>query len=251
MPFAIPQPLNKFNRQLAIFPARTWQEPREGRQIIPLELDWPGDGSGFDIDIQQRTTQQFSQIVMLDVDNTASGADATFWFPDTQDTLTVPAYSAGTFPVFTNGLGFYATAPAALASDITRVRVLNFRQEPLANPGPQFHNVDASGAIAVVADTTQILPPTVNGTLIGYDGFASLNGGAAGGTVSFTLQDHTAASRIDLSLVSLPGNGQFNGFVAQASGFAYRFAGGIDLIIGGALGNITGAICVNLKFRSP
>lgn len=250
MSLLIPQPIKSFNRKLAIYPALTFREPSEGKMILPLELDWDGAGSTFDINVAAITTQPFSQIVMLDVDNTQSGADVQFIFPDTQDTLTVPAYEAGTFPVFTGGRLFYVAAPMALASDITRVRVLNYRQEPVANPSPEFHNAAASNQINFPVAATPILAATISGTLVGYSIFVGALGGAGGGSAVISLKDHTAGTLIDNAPLQLAANGVFNGFTNQAENFAYRFAGGID-VIGGATGSVTGSLSVNLKYRTP
>jgi hypothetical protein len=253
MTFSIPQPIQQLaGGNLPIFPANALENPAEGRFIIPVELDWPGTGATFQINVQGRTTQPFSRIAMLDVDNSQSGADVTFYFPDTTDTLVVPAYSAGTFPVFTNGLTFYASAPAALVSDVTRLRILNYLQFPLANPSPQFHDVAAVASGNVVSGTTAIIASTIYGTLVGYSIFAGAQGGSTASYLEIQLKDHTSGQVIDGSEITESDSVSFNGLVANVADIAYRFAGGIDLVLT-ASGTAWGAgnVFANCRYRTP
>lgn len=250
MAFKIPQPIKMLAAPLAAQASRAYSDPREGKLVIPIELDWDGNGSTFEVNVQGRTTQPFSQIIMLDVDNSMSGADVTFYFPDTTDTLVVPAYSAGLFPVFTNGLLLYAAAPAALSSDVTRLRVLNYLQFPVSNPPPQFHQVATVGSIALASGTTNIIAAGVSGTLVGYSEFVNIVAAGGAATDLFQLIDHTTNAVIDVSDINLSSGASFYGLVANVMGFAYRFAGGIDLKQT-VTGTPSGAISVNLKYRTP
>jgi hypothetical protein len=188
---------------------------------------------------------------MLDVDNTQSGADATFYFPDTSDTLVVPAYTGGLFPVFTNGLSLYASAPAALAADVTRFRILNYRQAPVANPSPQFHSV-ATASNLTAAGTFALIPAGKSGTLDGYNATVSLIGGAALGSWAGTLKDHATGMIIDEGNVFVNPNDSITFALFNVGGTAIRFASGIDLVIafgGGAFGNASASVA--LRYRTP
>lgn len=252
MPFTIPKPIKTLTAPLAAAASRAYSDPKEGKLVIPIELDWDGAGSTFEINVQGRTTQPFSQIIMLDVDNTQSGADVTFFFPDTSDTLLVPAYSAGLFPVFTNGLLMYAAAPAALATDVARLRVLNYMQAPVDNPAPEFHQVTVSSGIAPATGTTNVIAAGISGTLAGY----SVSIGGVNGAVVlaelFEIVDHSTTAVIDAAEVLVAVSATLNQILISAQNVAIRFKSGIDFVQ-----NITsgawsgGAIAVTLRYRTP
>jgi hypothetical protein len=251
MPFAIPQPIRTYNNPAPVLPSRVFQLPAEGRRIVPIELDWnPAQFISLYVNVQGITTQPFSQIVMLDVDNSQCGAAVTFFFNDTQDTLNVGAGEAGVFPVFTQGVSFYASAPVALATDVTRVRILNYRQEPIANPIPIFSDVATSTTAG--AGTTALIAAGISGTLEAYTVYLSEVANAAGTTLTFQLKDHATGTIIDQTIVALPGSAVFNGFVLQASGAAIRFSSGIDVVI--ALGGspaTSEAVTMTARYRTP
>lgn len=249
MAFTIPQPIKNLNAPLAAVASRSYSDPREGKQFIPIEIDWDGAGSTLQINVQGRTTTPFSQIIMLDVDNTNSGADATFYFPDSTDTLVVPAYSAGLFPVFTQGLLFYAAATAALATDITRLRVLNYLQQPVGNPAPQFHNIANGIGVAVAAGTTALIPAGTSGTLVAISLQPSV-AAAAAASVTFTLKDHATGNVITGCTAAFGAPGNITSLLTNLTNIAVRFASGIDLtqvLAGAPTGNIT----ATLAYRTP
>lgn len=252
MAYLIPQPIIAYNNPAPILPALTYREPREGKCYIPVEIRWDGTNKTQQINVQGLTTQPFSQIVMIDVDNNLSGAEVTFYFNDSQDTLTVPPGSSGLFPVFTGQLMTYVSAPGALASDITRFRFLNYRQEPIGLPPPQFTSVATSGSIT--ADGTfPLLGPAVSGTLIGYNVTASLR--ASGGSDSiwdFRLGDTGRGINIDGGTVQVLQSTAYNQTFLNVSGIAYRFSGGLHAAILTTvapllLQNTT----VSLRYRTP
>lgn len=251
--FMIPQPIVQLpgGSVLPVLPSYAFREPKEGKRYIPVNLEFDGSGSTYNVNVQGLTTQTFSQIVMLDVDNSQSGAPVTFYFPDSSDTLVVPAESGGLFPVFTGALQIYVAAPSALASDIVRFRILNYRQEPIANPPPQFsqiataNNLTADGTHAVIAST-------VSGTLTGYSINAALNNGSvAAATLVATLKDHATGNVIDEAAIIVPVNSVFNGTIMAASDIAVRFAGGIDLVMTGSAGFASVVVNASLRYRTP
>ena len=227
MPYVIPQPMKSFSGAIPNLPSQAYTEPREGKRILPIEIAWDGTTKTWQLNAQGLTTQTFSQIVMIDVDNSLSGAPVRFYFPDTQDTLDVPPASSGVFPVFTSQLQVYVSSPEALNGDVTRFRLLNYKQEPISLPPPQFINVANSGVITGPG-TLAIIPATVSGTLVGYNSFVALIGATSW---QATLKDHTTGAIIDGALIGYGSASDFNGIVFNVSGFNYRFAGGIDLVI--------------------
>ena len=252
MAFKIPQPIVSYSNPMAVQPSRSFLDPSEGKSFIPIEIDWAGNGSTQQINVQGIGTKPFSQIVMLDVDNTQSGADTTFYFPDSTDTLVVPAYSAGLFPVFTSGLNFYVAAPAALASDITRFRILNYRQEPVGNPPPEFHNVASATGFGAIG-TTALIPAGVSGTLDGYSLFGNVVE-TVGGIDAWIgkLVDHATGAVIDQFEIQMPSvTGTFwAGSIWNVSGAAIRFSSGLDLVVATqSFGFANGTI--SLRYRNP
>lgn len=258
MAFTIPQPIKMLPGGAAFpnLPSRSFLDPNEGRRYIPVEIDWDGAGTTFQVNAQGLTTQPFSQIVMLDVDNSASGSAVTFYFPDSSDTLVVPAGSGGLFPVFTSALNFYVAAPSALASDVTRFRILNYRQEPIANPPPQFTNTAAVTGFSAVG-TTALLAAGISGTLSGYSMFGNaINPTAIAVNPNWAgnLVDHTSGVVLDRFFVSLNtgATAAFNGVLWNVTNCQIRFSGGLDLVVPtqnlGA-GNVQGV--VSLRYRTP
>lgn len=260
MPITITQPIKTLPGG-AVFPvinALTYIEPKEGKAYIPVEILWPGPtapanqrAASYEINVQGLTTQTFSQIVMLDVDNSTCGVDATFIFPDSGDSLTVPGSSGGLFPVFTNSTRFYVSAPGALSTDITRFRILNYRQEPVALPPPVFTQIAAATAVSA-AGTFPILGASVSGTLTGWDctisGYAT-SAGASGITAS--LIDKATTNVLARGSITMGQNQGVSGLVFNVSGAAVRFTGGLDCVVT-ASGTVT-SINVNLftRYRTP
>lgn len=253
MAYQIPQPIIAYNNPAPILPALTFREPREGKCYIPVEIRWDGTNKTQQINVQGLTTQPFSQIVMIDVDNNLSGAEVTFYFNDSQDTLTVPPGSSGLFPVFTGQLTTYVSAPGALASDITRFRFLNYRQEPIGLPPPQFTNIVTSGNL-IAAGTTALLAPAVSGTLVGYSVNVSLFANIAVGDSGWRgiLRDHTTGATIEQAAVEVKQNSIYAGIVMNVASMAYRFSGGIDFeIINTGQPFNQQSTNVSLRYRTP
>lgn len=251
MAYVIPQPIVTYNNPSAPVASVSFVEPREGKFLIPVEIDWDGTTKTFLINVQGITTQPFSQIVMLDVDNSLSGADVTFYFPDTQDTLVVPAESGGLFPVFTRLLQTYASSPGALATDVTRFRFLNYRQEPISLPPPEFSDV-ATALNLTAAGTTALIPAGVSGTLVGYSVNVGLQAGAGDGVWTGTLKDHATGMVIDQASVTVGSNATFFGIVLNAAGIALRFSSGLDFVItNSATAFVSQQANVAARYRTP
>lgn len=249
--FVIPQPIAQLPAGFAlpVLPSMAFNDPREGKRYVPINIAWPGDGTTYELNVNGLGTQPLSQIVMLDIDNSDCGAPVTFFFPDSSFTLVIPGESGGLFPVFTGALRMYVAAQAALSSDITRFRILNYRQEPVALPPPQFLQI-ASALNLTGAGTTAILANTVSGTLAGYNAFGAFVGGAGTGTITATLVDHATSAVIDQAIVLAPPSSYVNTQIFNVADTSIRFSGGLDLVIAA-----TGAPSININFvaryRSP
>src|SRR4051812_21854302 len=133
MPLLIPQPTN-YPSPLVAVPSLMQDEPKEGRKQVPCEILWNimgGTTKCIAFNLKNNATLEISQISTLKVDNSQSAADVTFIFPDTSDTVTIPAGTPlAVVPVFSNAVQFYVSAPAALVGDVTRFQILNYRTYP-------------------------------------------------------------------------------------------------------------------------
>lgn len=247
-----PQPTRTYNQPCAILPARTYQEPREGKCFIPVQIAWDGTTKTQLVNVQGLTTQTFSQIVMLDVDNSRSGAPVVFYFPDSLDILEVAPGSSGLFPVFTNQLQVYVSSPEALAIDVTSFRILNYQQPPIALPPPQYTNIISAGNI-ITDTTTVLLPPSASGTLIGYSVYASLAANVGASSVwEFLLSDTAAGTIIDRAVIQITKDTVHNGPIMNVSDIAYRFAGGLTCTTLTTVSVLAGQnTAVSLRYRTP
>jgi len=253
MAIIIPQPVKTFpgGAGLPVLNALTFMEPKEGKRYIPVDIVWPAGGMTYDVNVNGITTQPFSQIVMLDVDNNQCGVDVQFIFPDSGDTLIIPGASGGLFPVFTNSTKFYVSAIGALATDVTRFRILNYRQEPVALPPPQYNQIASQLGLSAVG-TFPILAAGVSGTLSGYDGNLSIFfAGGGAGQATLALKDRATSAIIAQGAVTASNNSGSSAIVFNTDGTAIRFAGGLDAVvaIGAGVSSVSGNIVV--RYRRP
>lgn len=229
MTFKIPQPIKDFSfgNPIPVFNSLAYRDPKEGKCYMPVNIAWDGNGTTEHINLRGTASQPFSQIVMMAVDNSESGADISFYFPDTTFTLDVPAGSAGLFPVFTGQLDFYASSPAAISTDQTFIQVLNYRQEPVTNPAPESHSATGSGQFSLTTHSVQLL--ATSGTVTGYDVTVSATS-AAGGQVVIELHDSQGATIAEGGVTLLAGQ-SFNGPLLSLTGINYRVPQGVALIV--------------------
>jgi len=158
--------------QSPIVPLRgLWNaQPGEGDRFVTCEIDWSvttGPGMAVQFALSGNSPVALSQIVAFNVDNTRNAVDVSFLFPDSGYTLLVPAYSQGVFPVFTNALMFYATAPGADAGDRTVFQVLNSMPPPVSIARTQEQ--ETASVVGFSLETTGTYPVIaagINGTLI-------------------------------------------------------------------------------------
>jgi len=174
MAFTVPDTVN-YKSPLVYVQSNVLREPREGRRQFNLNVDW-GDTlyaakKAVNFNFQQNATLDFSQIVCLVVDNSDCGADVRFYFPDTQMTMTIPAYTPyAIVEVMTAARSFILQTglsnQVVLPTDMTRFQVLNYLPPPVVVPTSDEQQPAAVSAIdgTVVASNT-IVAATISGRL--------------------------------------------------------------------------------------
>jgi hypothetical protein len=247
----VPQVIPPFDQyQAPVIPLRgLWNKaPAEGDMFATFEIDWM-------ITTQQRAVQiafnanspvAFSQIAALAVDNRRSGYDVDFVFPDSNFTVTVPAYTQTIFPVFTNAMMFYAVAAeGVVAGNVTVFQVLNSIPPPLQLNPTAMQTANAVNAVQLHnGATAQVIPPGISGTLNGFlitINFAQTLGATlelidGAGTVLWA--DGTAGTT---------GNSQ----IIQISGLHVRFVNGVQLVVSGVSVPDQAQANVNLFYTTP
>lgn len=251
MPLVIPPAVN-YQSPLVAVPTR-WQNenPPEGPKMIPVEIDWNTMGGANNcvfINLQNNATLNFSQIVALAVDNSSCGGDIQFVFPDTTETVTIPAYSPKVIvPVFTNQTQFYVLGIGVASEDVTRFSIQNVVPPPIAVPTSQEQNaVSVSGVSVLATGLTQLVPATVNGTLETLQVAVYMDGG----TLVFDIEDGTGKVIAGGSVTESVG-GFLNFVPVDLQDIRVRFQTGLKLNIVSNAGITAGTISVNLYYRTP
>lgn len=225
--------------------------PPEGKKFCAFEFDWNFATAIEVLQIDSSSTGPFTRICMLDVDNSQSGADVTFLFFDTGDTLNVPAYSSGCFPVFTNGTRFTAWAPQAIASDITRVRALNYTEAPIDNLKSVFTNTAVVGGIALAAGTTNLIAVGATGTMVAMHVPYTAIGGAAAGTITATIQEIGGPQILNAGF-SVGSGAAVSGTLLTISDINWRFKNGVSITLSlFGTAPASGFIGTTLLYRTP
>jgi hypothetical protein len=249
LPLSIP-PFNQY--QSPIVPLRgLWNAPPvEGDKFITAEIDWlvTTTQQAVQFAVSANSPVAFSQIVALAVDNSRSGADVDFVFSDSGFVLTVPALNQGVFPVFTNGLMFYAISQNAIEGDVTTFQVLNSMPPPTyINPSIEQNHASVSG-IALTNGTTPVVPAGVNGTLNTVSIVVSYIAGAATEQASVNLIDGTGRLIWATEVVAAADAAQSIPF--NLVGLALRFVNGLSILISSS--SLTGGyIVANLYYSQP
>lgn len=253
MPISIPAATN-YPSGLVAIPSRVLSDPREGNKSIPCEVDWNimgGVNQSLYFNLQNNATLEFSQIVALKVDNSQCGADVQFIFPDTNETVTIPAYTPDAIvEVFTNQTQFYLIALGAIATDVTRFQILNFLPPPVVVPVSTEQRTAVVGAISAgAAAATQIIPTTINGTLENLSVQFGVSNPAADSNAIATFTDGTGkliARCPAFVRTGVPANAT----LLNLTFAAVRFSGGISCTVSGLL-IAGGEFDVNAYYRIP
>lgn len=221
-------------------PSIMFSEPREGRKSITQVINWSAPVAkgltAVSINLQNNATLEFSQICGLIVDNSQCGSDLTFIFPDTEVTVSIPAYAPYTVVnIATGQTQFFVKAAAPLAIDVTRFTILNFAPPPVAVPiTRQQQAISVASITADGATTTQLIANTVSGSLQALNvGFANPLPAVSFnilGTVKDGLNNVLWSGNVALQNTS-------TGFIAalvDLNGLSLRFQQGLKFVQTGA-----------------
>lgn len=248
MPLTIP-PFVAYQSPLIPISARWRSPPPEGDKFIACEIDWgvtvpAGQAVQFSLNAGPI---EFSQIVAFSVDNGRSGADVSFIFPDTGRQLTVPAFSQGTYPVFTNAMTFYAIAEAATVGDQTEFEILNSVPPAVSVlPSQEQSHTGVGGLNIAPNQTTPIVPAGINGTLQSFSLSFYIPAGATGFNV-ISLQDGTGR-QLWASFVN--GAAAAQNLTFSQSNLGLRFANGINFVVASSTLSAGNGV-VNLYYSVP
>lgn len=211
--------------------------------MVNAEIDWlvTTKTNAVQFSLSGNSPVSLSQIVALAVDNSRSGADVAFIFPDSGFELVVPAHNQLVAPVFTNALMFYASSPGAIVGDVVIFQIFNSNPPPvpIAPSVEQNHGQVVGGS--VVNGTTTLVGAGVNGTL----NTISINiGASATGSCDIELIDGVGKA-LWINTFQAPENAFVN-----LTGLAIRFQNGINLVV--AFSTMTvGAIVANVYYSTP
>jgi len=251
LPFTIPAFVQY---QSPMFPLRgLWNRPPvEGDQFVNAELDWLTTTNGVNavqFSLSGNSPVALSQIVSLSVDNGRCGVDVDFIFPDSGFVLTVAAHNQGLYPVFTNALMFYASAPGAAAGDITILQILNSVPPPVQLTATSAQNHASLGGIpANVNGPVQLVAAGVSGTLNTLQISVGAATTAAAGAAALTLTDG-AGHTLWQTYVDMPPNSNAT-IPYNLNGLALRFVNGLVLTIAGS--TLTGGyVTANAFYTAP
>ncbi len=229
--------------------------PSEGPKCVPCEIDWASMGGVnkcVSMQLYGGAAQTLSQILAISYDNSASGADVMFVFPDTSQVYTVPAYEpAGVMPVFTNALSFYVICPTAQSEDITRFSIHNSLPPPSSLSVSKEQSFATSGTIGTANGTTLIIPATVSGTIEALNIGAQFNGGANGSAVAQLVDG--GSNVVWTGQCSSNNSINVNLQLANLNDLSVRFNGGLSFVVtnGGSPLTGSGNFAVNVYFRTP
>jgi hypothetical protein len=266
MGLSIPVAVN-YQSPLVSFPLKAYRgfantkecSAPEGPRTIPVEIDWINMGGSLNCvhfnvqDGVSGSANSFSQIAGLKIDNSLCGADVVFYFPDTSETLTIPAYSPDVIvPAFTNALEFWVQAVGDEPIDVTRFQILNFIPPPIAVPTSQEQNVSAAANIAITgAGSTQIIPATVSGTIEAVSLLGTIVTAGAAGEDSFQLIDGTTKV-LGWGAIAASNAQSLTQLLLNLSNTSIRFSGGVSIAQFGAwTPSASSFLTYNILYRKP
>lgn len=245
--------LNQFPVRI---PSIMYKPPKEGNGAVTFNVEWaiPLSKSlqAININLQNNATLEFSQICGLIVDNSDCGSDLDFIFPDTDVTVSIPAYAPYTvLQVNTQQTQFFVRGFDLIVGDVTRFSVLNYAPMPVAVPITIQQQTAAIGSIAITgAGSTLIIPPAINGSLRGINVNVAWRTAAAPFNNLLSLIDGSGKA---LWRGNIAGQGADETIVtslADLSNINVRFTGGVTLVQTGGF-VVGGTIDVNAYFRTP
>lgn len=246
-------PAKNYQSPLVSRPTRWDAPPVEGDRLVAVEIDWAtmgGENNCVNINLQDNATLNFTQVVALSIDNSLCASDVVFVFPDTAETVAIPAYAPKCIvPVFTNQTQFYVYAPKAEGSDVTRFSIHNSMPPPTSIPLTVQQQTQFVANLAADGATTHtILPANFSGTLRGLTVFLGspvTNSGA----LTIQLKDGNNEVLAGSQFFSDSTDSSNNLFLIQLNPVYLRFMSGIKLFQNGV--NVGGFYSVNLLYQTP
>lgn len=255
MAFTVPNAVN-YSSPLNAVPLDWTSPPVEGAKGIQCTINWGTQGGANDavyVNCQNNATLNFSKIRAIIVDNSKSGADIEFIFPDTETTVTVPSYTPyAIIPVFTNQTQFYVVAEGAASEDISSFTILNTAPPPLAVPTTQEQNFFSSSPInANASGSLALLPSTANGTIEAL----SIGGALSSGTVNsaaLNVSLHDGSGNIFMqAILDVPASSISSQLLFQLSDLRLRFQDGLTLSWVTTGAPVFGLLVPNVYYRTP
>ena len=254
--FTVPNAVN-YSSPLNAVPLDWTSSPVEGPKGIQCSIAWGtqgGPNNAVYVNCQNNATLNFSKIRALIIDNSRCGADVEFIFPDTETTVSVPAYTPyAIIPIFTNQTQFYSSCPNAQSEDITNFTILNTAPPPVAVPTTQEQNFYSIGNlnVASASGSLQVVSTDISGTLegISISGWGQAASGV-GAATQFTIKDGDGNSLWE-GLMYVAGNGFNNIVLTNLTDIRLRFQKGLEVSWVTSGGPPSMTMAVNLYYRTP
>ena len=262
MPF-IPNALPLGNPVIPI-PSIMRRAPEEGDKSIPFVVEWARpiarNLDTVSINLQGNSPLDFRQITGLIVDNSQCGASLDFIFPDTDVTISIPAYAPYTvLQVNSRALEFYVRALGPIPSDVSTFAVLNYAPLPVSVPATEEQQIaSAIGIAAVPGSSIDLVPVTVaGGTLQDLSVSFSIRNSGSSNFALGSITDRAAsfgfpADRTLARIKAVAHNGDtVNVNLLNLSGINLRFIGGLLWVPDVGVGLPGGEFSVNAVYRTP
>lgn len=238
-------------------PSIIGKEPKEGRKSIPYLINWSRPfAAGLDtvsFNPQGNSPLDFSQITGLIVDNSQCGASLDFIFPDTDVTISIPAYTPYTvLQVNSRAIQFYVRALGAIPSDVTSFAILNYAPMPVSVPPASEQLVGATTSISAT-DASQffVIPGTVNGTIEDFSINFNVLNSSVSNRATVRLLDGTDKVIATQEVAVAAGQTTF-ATLANLSGIAIRFSQGLRIRCAASGGGLPeGFFSANVYYRTP
>lgn len=176
-------------------PSNILLAPKEGNKVCNFSVNWGNDSAAngaIAVNIQgSNSTNPFSQIVAVYVNNLMSNVDAVFKFPASQFQLTVPAQSEGLYPVDAQSLDFVVQAAGGAwsTSDMLFVSLYNYMPPPIAIARAFLTSTVQVNGIGLTAPGTSLITSGPGVVTAVQAELTNVVGGAAAGTVNVALTD--------------------------------------------------------------
>jgi hypothetical protein len=233
-----------------MFPLRgLWNRaPAEGDMFVNVEIDWlvSPPGGAVQFSLSGNSPVALSQIVALYVDNGRSGADAVFSFPDSGFELQVPAHNQGMFPVLTNALMFYASAPAAIIGDTTILQILNSMPPPISIAPASIQNHVSLTEASLTNGSAVLIPAPASGSLNTVSITVYVETETPGDLGQIQLVDGTGATLWTQVVIAIA---TAQNLIFDLSGLNLRFQNGVAVVMSES--TIGGGYTVNAYYSTP